>query len=101
MIVESRREKFSVTEYLESGSEQLYAATDVFCHISETKNNPPVVSLFKHVDEQIDDVLMEADLATRMAIRVGAVNEKIRNTAEHFSLKSDLIEHLWHRRSNQ
>jgi hypothetical protein len=29
------------------------------------------------------------------------VNEKIRNTAEHFSLKSDLIEHLWHRRSNQ
>jgi hypothetical protein len=51
--------------------------------------------LFKNADEQIGDALLEADLATRMAIRVGAVNENIRNTAEHFSLKSDLMEHLW------
>jgi hypothetical protein len=101
MIVESRRENFSVSEYLESGSAEWYAATDVF-RASETENNPPpVVSLFKNADEQIGDVLLEADLATRMAIRVGAVNENIRNTAEHFSLKSDLMEHLWHRRRNR
>jgi hypothetical protein len=103
MIVESRLENFSVSEYLESGSEQWYAATDVFRRTSETENNPPsVVSLFKHADEQTDNVLYEANLATRMAIRVGAVNENIlRNTAEHFSLKSDLMEHMWRRRSTR
>jgi hypothetical protein len=101
MIVESRRENFSVSEYLESGSDEWYAATDVFC-TSETENNlPPVISLFKHANEQIGDVILEADLATHMAIRVGAVNENIRNTAEHFSLKSDLMEHLWRRCSNR
>jgi hypothetical protein len=53
---------------------------------SENENNlPPVVSLFKHADEQINNVLFESDLATRVAIRVGAVNENIRNNAEHFS----------------
>jgi hypothetical protein len=95
MIVESCRENFSVSEYLESGTDEWYAATDVF-RASETENNPPpVVSLFKNADEQIGDALLEADLATRLAIRVSAVNENIRNTAEHFSLKSDLMEHLW------
>jgi hypothetical protein len=84
MIVESRRENFSIAEYLESGSEEWYAATDVF-RTSENENNlPPVVSLFKHADEQIDNVLFEADFATCMAIRVGAVNENIRNNAENF-----------------
>jgi hypothetical protein len=69
---------------------------------SENDNNPPpIVSLFKHADEQIDDVLFEADLASGMAIRVGALNENIRNNAEHFSLKSDLMEHLWRHRSNR
>jgi hypothetical protein len=69
---------------------------------SETENNqPPILSLFKNADEQIGDALLEADLATPMAIRVGAVNENIRNTAEHFSLKSDLMEHLWRRCSNR
>jgi hypothetical protein len=29
------------------------------------------------------------------------VNENIRNTAEHFSVKGDLMEHLWHCRSNR
>jgi hypothetical protein len=47
MIVKSCRENFSVSEYLESGSEQWYAATDVFRCTSETKNNLLlVVSLF-------------------------------------------------------
>jgi hypothetical protein len=101
MIVESRRENFSVSEYLESGSDEWYAATDVFRESENENNPPPVVSLFKHADEQIDDVLFEADLVTCMAIRVGAVNENIQNAAEHFSLKSDLMEHLWHRRSNR
>jgi hypothetical protein len=69
---------------------------------SENENNPPpIVSLFKNADEQIGDALLEADLATRMAIRVGAVNENIRNTAEHFSLKSDLMEHYSNRRQRR
>jgi hypothetical protein len=102
MIVEIRHENFSVSEYLESGSGEQYAANDVFRRTSENENNPPpVVSLFKNAEQPINNVLLEADLATRMAIRVGAVNENIRNTAEHFSLKSDLMEHLWHRRSNR
>jgi hypothetical protein len=101
MIVEIRHENFSVSEYLESGSSEWYAATDVFQRTSENENPPPVVSLFKNAEQPINNVLLEADLATRMAIRVGAVNENIRNTAEHFSLKSDLMEHLWHRRSNR
>jgi hypothetical protein len=72
-----------------------------FAHQKLKKNPPPVVSLFKHADEQIGDVILEANLATRMAICVSAVNENIRNNAERFSLKSDLMEHLWHRRSNR
>jgi hypothetical protein len=68
MIVESHRENFSVSEYLESGTDEWYAATDVF-RASETENNQPlVVSLFKNADEQIGDALLEANLATRMAI---------------------------------
>jgi hypothetical protein len=47
-------------------------------HLKTKNNPPPVVSLFKHADEQIEDVLFEADLATpRMAIQVSASNENI------------------------
>jgi hypothetical protein len=100
MIVESRRENYKVSEYLDAGSEEWYAATDVYRQSSTVDNPPPVVSLFKKAHEG-SDALFEADLANRMAIRVGTLNENIRNTAEHFSLKNDLMEHLWRRRSNQ
>jgi hypothetical protein len=41
-------------------------------------------------------------LATpRMAIQVSASNENIWNNAEHFSFKSNLMGHLWRRRSNR
>jgi hypothetical protein len=74
MITESHCENFLVSKYLESGSKQWYAATDVFQCASETKNNPPpVISLFKYANEQIGNVLLEANLA----IRVSAPNENI------------------------
>jgi hypothetical protein len=46
MVVESRRENYSVSEYLVRGEEQWYAATDPFRRTEHTNNPPPVVSLF-------------------------------------------------------
>jgi hypothetical protein len=65
-------------------------------------NNPPIVSLFR-VEEEIDggNILFEADLASRIAIRVAHMNERMKCQAEHFSLKSDLMNHLWQLRSNR
>jgi hypothetical protein len=67
-----------------------------------TTNNPPIVSLF-HVTEESDgdNILLEADLASRIAIRVAHMNERMKCQQEHFSLKSDAMNHLWQFWSNQ
>jgi hypothetical protein len=59
-------------------------------------NNPPIVSLF-HVEEESDgdNILPKADLASRIAICVVHMNERMKCQQEHFSLKSDLMTHLW------
>jgi hypothetical protein len=106
MVVESRRENFSVSEYLVRGEEQWYAATDPFRRTENTNNPPPVVSLFKHNDAGNDnntaeDFLTEAELANLVAHRVGHLNSQMRNQNEHFSLKHDLVHHLWHRRQTR
>jgi hypothetical protein len=36
-----------------------------------------------------------------MAIRVAHLNEEMKNQQEHFSLKSDLMIHLWARKKNR
>jgi hypothetical protein len=37
-------------------------------------------------------------LATHIAIHVAHLNESIKNQQEHFSLKNDLMSHLWERK---
>jgi hypothetical protein len=103
MVVENRRQDYSVSEYIEAGL-QWYAATDPFRTTNNETIHPPVVSLF-HNDEQQNhntgNILTEADLSTRMAIRVAHLNEEMKNQQEHFSLKSDLMIHLWARKKNR
>jgi hypothetical protein len=92
MIVESRRELFSVW----------YAATDTFCATNNNNQQPPNVSLFRTEEENTTgNILVGADLLTRLAIRVAHLNESIKNQQEHFSLKNDLMSHLWERKQNQ
>jgi hypothetical protein len=124
MVVESRRENYSVSDYMNTGR-RWYAATNVFNQTTGTNNsattnnnstgtsnnlptatnnnltttatnNPPIVSLFQ-VEEESDggNILFETDLASRIAIRVAHMNERMKCQAEHFSLKSDLMNHLW------
>jgi hypothetical protein len=100
MVVESRRENYSVSEFLNRG-EEWYAATDPFQPTPNNNNPPPVVSLFKHDDNDGNILFAEADLATRVAIRVAHLNEQIKNQGEHFSLKSDLMNHLWEQKNNR
>jgi hypothetical protein len=97
MVVESRRENYSVSEYLVRGEEQWYAATDPFRRTEHTNNPPPVVSLFRHEQDEENgaDILMEAELATLVAHRVAHLNTQMKNQHEHFSLKTDLMHHLW------
>jgi hypothetical protein len=117
MIVESRRELFSVSEYMQSGRVR-YAATDTFRATNNNNNNdnnnnnnnsnnnnnqqPPTVTLFRNEEENVGgNILVEADLATRIAIRVAHLNESIKNQQEHFSLKNDLMSHLWERKQHR
>jgi hypothetical protein len=120
MIVESRRESYAVSEYLNTGR-RWYAAMDTFHATTNDNNNststtstttenststttnnnnhPPTVSLFRNEDDNIgDNVLVQADMATRMAIRVAHMNEQMKNQQEHFSLKNDLMNHLWRKK---
>jgi hypothetical protein len=107
MIVESRRELFSVSEYMQSGR-VWHAATDTFRATNNNNNNnnnnnqqPPTVTLFRNEEENVGgNILVEADLATRIAIRVAHLNESIKNQPEHFSLKNDLMSHLWERKQH-
>jgi hypothetical protein len=121
MVVESRRESYIVSDYLNTGH-RWYAATDTFRSINndnststaatagttateETDNNrPPIVSLFRNEDESSGNntnIILQSDLATRMAIRVAHMNDQMKNQQEHFSLKSDLMMHLWNNRKNR
>jgi hypothetical protein len=36
-----------------------------------------------------------------MAIRVAHMNDQMKNQQEHFSLKNDLMAHLWNNRKNR
>jgi hypothetical protein len=112
MIVESHCELFSVSEYMQSG-QVWYAATDTF-HATNNNNNdnnnnnnnnnqqPPTVTLFGNKEENVGgNILIEADLATRIAIHVAHLNESIKNQQEHFSLKNDLMSHLWERKQHR
>jgi hypothetical protein len=57
--------------------------------------------LFRNEEENVGgNILVEADLATRIAIRVAHLNESIKNQPEHFSLKNDLMSHLWERKQH-
>jgi hypothetical protein len=89
MIVENRRPEYSVSEYIESG-QVWYAATNPFCTTNYETNHPPIVSLF-HTDEQQHpnsaNILIKADLATRMALRVAHLKEEMKNQQDHFSFK--------------
>jgi hypothetical protein len=70
--------------------------------MTTNNNQPPIVSLF-HVKEERDgdNILLEADFASHIAIRVVHMNERMKCQQEHFSLKSDLMNHLWQLRSNR
>jgi hypothetical protein len=100
MVVESRRENYSVSGFLNSG-EEWYVATDPFQPTPNNNNPPPVVSLFKHDDNDGNILLAEAYLATRVAIRVAHLNDQIKHQGEHLSLKADSVNHLWQQRTNQ
>jgi hypothetical protein len=108
MIVESRRELFSVSEYMQSGR-VWYSATDTFRATNNNNNDnnnnnqqPPTVTLFRNEEENVGgNILVKADLATRIAIRVAHLNESIKNQQEHFSLKNDLMSHLWERKQHR
>jgi hypothetical protein len=137
MVVEARRENYSVCEYMDTGR-RWYAATDIFrpspnsndgatatnsnsttTTMTTTTNSnsttmtnsnsttttnrssdPPVVSLFRN-DEEDENILFQNDLATSIAIRVAHMNERMKCQQEHFSLKNDLMNHLWQRRSRR
>lgn len=125
MIVECRRETYSVSEYMEKGR-QWYAATDVFrpsdnngnlaatmtaatteatttAATNQSTTGPPTLSLFRLDDRSSDgeNILLQADLSTRIAIRVAHMNEMMKNQQEHLSLKNDLMNHLWQNRSRR
>jgi hypothetical protein len=117
MIIESQHESYAVSKYLNTGR-RWYAAMDTF-HVMTNDNNststtsmttensmstttnnnnhPPTVSLFCNEDNNFgNNVLVQADMArTCMAIRVAHMNEQMKNQQEHFSLKNDLMNHLW------
>jgi hypothetical protein len=107
MIVESRRELFSVSEYMQSGR-VWYTATDTYRATNNDNNDnnnnqqPPTVTLFRNKEENVGgNILVEADLATHIVIRVAHLNESIKNQQEHFSLKNDLMSHLWERKQHR
>jgi hypothetical protein len=52
--------------------------------------------LFRREDaENAPDILMEAELANLVAHRVAHLKTQMKNQHEHFSLKNDLMHHLW------
>jgi hypothetical protein len=103
MIVKNHRQHYSMSECIQAGQEW-YAATDPFRATNNETNDPPIVLLF-HNDEQqhhyAANILIKADLATRMAICVAHLNEEMKNQQEHFSVKNDLMNHLWARKKNR
>jgi hypothetical protein len=44
---------------------------------------------------------MEAELANLVAHRVAHLNTQMKNQHEHFSLKNDLMHHLWQKRQTR
>jgi hypothetical protein len=102
MIVEARRTSYTVSEYAEEGREW-YASTDTYRPDADNNNPtpPPSVSLFQRSDDSNSNFLLQADLSTRMAIRVAHLNQQIKNQEEHLSLKNDLMNHLWQRHSRR
>jgi Plant transposon protein len=91
MIVEHRRGGFAVGLGI---NETFYAATDEY-----SGKEPIKVSMFKHdyIDED-DDFETGFKVGELLSMRVAALNEDMKNTTEHLSLKYDLMNHMWDRR---
>ena len=85
MIVEDRREDYSVGQY------EYQSATDVYAQ--DNAQPPQTVSLFgqdNHLAGTADEAAADA-----IAIRVAALSATMVNDQESLFLKGDLVEHVW------
>ena len=88
MIVEKRRSFYAAEDYLE-----VQAAMEPTQHVENIQN----VSMFTNWEEQVGQGI---DVRELIAVRMEAIDEDIKNEAEHAALQYDLQEDLWNKKQN-